>query len=71
MGGPIINTCAVCEMELLQIGICPACGHDQKNIESQEDDYRNDEFELPYGIGFAPLVAKEKIRIPYGINHAP
>ncbi len=65
-----ITKCAVCGMELLQIGICPACGHNQKKVENQEDEDREEEFVLPYGIDFAPR-AVEKIRIPFGINHAP
>tara|TARA_Y100000768_G_scaffold25264_1_gene17046 strand:- start:80 stop:253 length:174 start_codon:yes stop_codon:yes gene_type:complete len=57
-------------MELPQIGMCHACGHNQKTPENQEDDIRYEEFDLPYGIEFAPH-AHEEIRIPYGINHAP
>ena len=70
MEDPITTPCAVCGMELLQIGICPACGHNQKTLENQEDDFRCEEFDLPYGIEFAPPVLEE-ICIPYGINHAP
>ena len=57
-------------MELLQIGLCPACGHIQKILENKEDDREYVEFDLPYGIDFAPH-AIEEIRIPYGIKHAP
>ena len=57
-------------MELFQIGICQACGHNQKTPENQEDEIRYEEFNLLYGIDFAPHVLEE-IRIPYGINHAP
>lgn len=70
MGDPIISKCDVCGMELLQIGICPACGHNQKKPTIQEGDFRYEEFDLPYGIEFAPHMFEE-IRIPYGINHAP
>tara|TARA_S200000501_G_C20318934_1_gene523520 strand:+ start:259 stop:432 length:174 start_codon:yes stop_codon:yes gene_type:complete len=57
-------------MELLQIGICPACGHNQQTLENQEDGNIYEEFDLPYGIESAPQTLEE-IRIPYGINHAP
>ena len=57
-------------MEHAQIGVCHACGNNQKNTENQEDDIRYVEFDLPYGIEFAPH-ALEEIVIPYGINHAP
>tara|TARA_B100000965_G_scaffold383377_1_gene382551 strand:- start:69 stop:281 length:213 start_codon:yes stop_codon:yes gene_type:complete len=70
MGDPITAPCAVCGMELLQIGICPACGHNQKTLENQEDGNIYEEFDLPYGIESAPQTLEE-IRIPYGINHAP
>ena len=70
MEDPLITPCAVCGMELFQIGICPVCGHNQKTLENQEDDFRYEELDLPYGIEFAPHVLEE-IRIPYGINHAP
>ena len=70
MGDGTTITCDVCGIELLQIGICHACGHNQKTTEKQEDDIRYEEFDLPYGIEFAPH-ALEEIRIPYGINHAP
>ena len=70
MGDPITTPCAVCGIELPQIGICHACGHNQKTTENQEDDIIYEEFDLPYGIEFAPT-ALEEIRIPYGINHAP
>ena len=70
MGDGITTTCDVCGMELLQIGICHACGHNQKTPENQEDDNRYEEIDLPYGIEFAPHVLEE-IPIPYGINHAP
>ena len=70
MGDPITTPCAVCGMELLQIGICPACGHNQKTLENQEDGNIFEEFDLPYGIESAPQTLEE-ICIPYGINHAP
>ena len=70
MGDPITTPCAVCGMELLQIGICPACGHNQKTLENQEDGNIFEEFDLPYAIEYAPQTLEE-IRIPYGINHAP
>ena len=70
MGDPITAPCAVCGMELLQIGICPACGHNQKTLENQEDGNIYEEFDLPYGIESAPQTLEE-ICIPYGINHAP
>ena len=70
MGDPITTPCAVCGMELLQIGICPACGHNQKTLENQENGNIFEEFDLPYGIESAPQTLEE-IRIPYGINHAP
>ena len=70
MGDGITTTCDVCGMELLQIGICHACGHNQKTSENQENDISYEEFDLPYGIEFAPHVLEE-IPIPYGINHAP
>ena len=70
MGDPIIGTCDVCGMELLQIGICPACGHNQRTLTSKEDGSRYEEFDLPYGIEYAPNLLEE-ISIPYGINHAP
>tara|TARA_B100000676_G_scaffold202062_1_gene198450 strand:+ start:240 stop:413 length:174 start_codon:yes stop_codon:yes gene_type:complete len=57
-------------MELPQIGMCHACGHIQKTPENQEKEIRHEEFDLPYGIEFAPH-ALEEICIPYGINHAP
>ena len=38
MGDRTTITCDVCGIELLQIGICHACGHNQKNTEKQEDD---------------------------------
>ena len=59
MEDPITTPCAVCGMELLQIGICPACGHNQKTLENQEDDLRYEEFDLPYGIEFAPPVLED------------
>ena len=70
MGDRITITCDVCGIDLPQIGICHACGHNQKNPQVQEDYIRNEEFDLPYGIESAPH-ALEEIRIPYGINHAP
>ena len=70
MGDPLNTPCAVCGMEVLQIGICPACGHNQKTMENQEDDIIYEEFDLPYGIESAPHTLEE-ILIPYGINHAP
>ena len=70
MGDQITITCDVCGIELPQIGICHACGHNQKTTENQEDDIIYEGFDLPYGIEFAPH-ALEVIRIPYGINHAP
>ena len=70
MGDPIISTCDVCGMELLQIGICPACGHNQRTLTSKEGGSRYEEFDLPYGIKYAPRLLEE-ISIPYGINHAP
>ena len=70
MGDPITTPCAVCGMEMHQIGICPACGHNQKTLENQEDGNIFEEFDLPYGIEYAPQTLEE-IRIPYGINHAP
>ena len=70
MGDRTTIPCDVCGIELPQIGICHACGHNQKTTEKQEDDIRYEEFDLPYGIEFAPH-ALEEIRIPYGINHAP
>ena len=70
MGDPIISTCDVCGMELLQIGICPACGHNQRTLTSKEGGSGYEEFDLPYGIEYAPHLLEE-ISIPYGINHAP
>ncbi len=70
MGDPITSTCDVCGMELLQIGICPACGHNQRTLTSKEGGSRYEEFDLPYGIEYAPHLLEE-ISIPYGINHAP
>ena len=70
MEDPIISTCDVCGMELFQIGICPACGHNQRTLTSKEGGSRYEEFDLPYGIEYAPHLLEE-IRIPYGINHAP
>ena len=70
MGDLITTTCDVCGMELPQIGMCHACGHIQKTPENQEKEIRHEEFDLPYGIEFAPH-ALEEICIPYGINHAP
>ena len=70
MGDPIISACDVCGMELLQIGICPACGHNQITLTSKEGGSRYEEFDLPYGIEYAPHLLEE-ISIPYGINHAP
>ena len=70
MGDPIIIKCDVCGMELLQIGICPACGHNQITLANQEDDFKYEEFDLPYGIEFAPHLFDE-LSVPYGINHAP
>ena len=70
MGDRITITCDVCGIDLPQIGICQACGHNQKNPQVQEDYIRYEEFDLPYGIESAPH-ALEEIRIPYGINHAP
>ena len=70
MGDPIISTCDVCGMELHQIGICPACGHNQRTLTSKEGGSRYEEFDLPYGIEYAPHLLEE-ISIPYGINHAP
>jgi len=70
MGDRITITCDVCGIELHQIGMCHACGHIQKIPENREDDIRYVEFDLPYGIEFAPH-ALEEIYIPYGINHAP
>ena len=70
MGDPIISTCDVCGMELLQIGICRACGHNQRTLTSKEGGSRYEEFDLPYGIEYAPHLLEE-ISIPYGINHAP
>ena len=70
MEDPIISTCDVCGMELLQIGICPACGHNQRTLTSKEGGSRYEEFDLPYGIEYAPHLLEE-ISIPYGINHAP
>lgn len=70
MGDRITTTCDVCGMELTQIGICHACGHNQKTPENQKESIRYEEFGLPYGIEFAPD-ALEEICIPYGINHAP
>ena len=70
MGDPIISTCDVCGMELLQIGIWPACGHNQRTLTSKEGGARYEEFDLPYGIECAPHLLEE-ISIPYGINHAP
>ena len=67
---PTNTSCGVCGMELRQIGICPACGHNQKTLENQEDGNIYEEFDLPYGIESAPQTLEE-IRIPYGINHAP
>ena len=66
----IITPCAVCGMELHQIGICPACGHNQKVLDDQENDVVGQDFHLTYGVEFAPHFL-EQIRIPYGINHAP
>tara|TARA_B100000965_G_scaffold94485_1_gene77138 strand:- start:131 stop:361 length:231 start_codon:yes stop_codon:yes gene_type:complete len=67
----IINTaCGVCGMELHQIGICPACGHNQNTLDYQEEDTGQIEIDLPYGIDFAPPIIKQ-IHIPYGINDAP
>ena len=70
MEDPIISTCDVCGRELLQIGICPACGHNQRTLTSKEGGSRYEEFDLPYGIEYAPHLLEE-ISIPYGINHAP
>ena len=70
MGDPLSTPCAVCGMELLQIGICPACGHNQRTLTSKEGGSRYEEFDLPYGIEYAPHLLEE-ISIPYGINHAP
>ena len=66
----IITPCAVCGMEVHQIGICPACGHNQKVMDDQENDVGGRDFHLTYGVEFAPHFL-EQIRIPYGINHAP
>lgn len=66
---PINTSCGVCGMELRQIGICPACGHNQNTLDYQEG-IRQIEIDLPYGIDFAPQYIK-KIYIPYGINDAP
>ena len=70
MGDRITITCDVCGIDLPKIGICHACGHNQKNPQVQDDYIRYEEFDLPYGIESAPHTLEE-IRIPYGINHAP
>ena len=70
MGNQKITTCDVCGMDLLEIGLCPACGHIQKILENKEDNRGYEDFYLPYGIDHAPY-AVEKIHIPYGIKHAP
>ena len=70
MGHPLSTPCAVCGMELRQIVVCPACGHNQKVLDDQENDVGGQEFHLTYGVEFAPHFF-EQIRIPYGINHAP
>ena len=70
MGETINTVCGVCGMGLHQIGLCPACGHNQKTLDYQEEDIGQIEIDLPYGIDSAPQVIK-RIRIPYGINDAP
>ena len=67
---PVKTSCSVCGMGLRQIGICPACGHNQTVFENHEGDISKIDFDLPYGIDYAPN-DKKIIRIPYGINHAP
>ena len=67
---PVNTSCSVCGMGLRQIGICPACGHNQTVIENLDGEISKIDFDLPYGIDYAPN-DKKITRIPYGINHAP
>ena len=66
---PVNTSCSVCGMGLRQIGICPACGHNQTVFENHEGDISKIDFDLSYGVDYAPN-DKKIIRIPYGINHA-